>query len=70
MDEREAKKLKVGDHVEFRDDLIPNEDNGSHGVVIERDYARFKVRWEDDNSECSFPHILAMCIHRSTEAAS
>jgi hypothetical protein len=67
MTENEAKRLAIGDRVMFRDDLIPNEDNGSEGVVIARDYARFKVRWEDDGSECSFPHILAMCIHRAED---
>lgn len=63
MKESEAKKLKIGDRVEFRDDL-PNEDNGSQGVIIDRDYSRFMVKW-DDGVQCSYPHILAMAIQRA-----
>jgi len=68
MTEAEAKKLKVGDGVRFQDDLVPNPDNGSTGTVIDRDYSRFKVRWDDDGSECSFPNILAMCIYRAAQS--
>ena len=64
MREAEAKKLETGDRVQFRDDLIPNEDNGSLGTVINRDYSRFMVKW-DDGLECSYPHILAMAIQRA-----
>lgn len=64
MRENEAKKLKVGDRVEFNDDL-PNVDNGSFGTVTDRDYARFAVKW-DDGLECSYPHILAMAIQRAS----
>ena len=66
MNEGEAKRLKVGDRVVFRDDLVPNEDNGSEGVVIDRDYARFVVKW-DDGLRCSYPHCLAMAIHKATK---
>lgn len=64
MREHEAKKLKIGDRVEFRDDLVPNADNGGLGTVTDRDYSRFAVKW-DDGLECSYPHILAMAIHRT-----
>jgi hypothetical protein len=60
--ETEAKKLKVGDRVEYRCDP-PTEDDGSQGVVTDRDYSRFMVKW-DDGTSCSYPHILAMAIHR------
>ncbi len=62
MREAEAKKLKTGDRVEFKDDM-PNEDNGSLGTVTDHDYARFMIKW-DDGVECSYPHILAMAIRR------
>jgi hypothetical protein len=65
MREAEAKKLKAGDRVEYRFDE-PSEDNGSTGTVTERDYCRFMVRW-DDGVECSYPHILAMAIHRAED---
>jgi hypothetical protein len=64
MRETEAKKLKAGDRVEYRFDE-PSEDNGSLGTITERDYARFMVKW-DDGTECSYPHILAMAIHRAS----
>jgi hypothetical protein len=63
MREDETKKLKVGDRVQFRDDM-PNDDNGSFGTVTDRDYARFMVKW-DDGLECGYPHVLAMAIHRA-----
>lgn len=65
MTEKEAKKIKIGDRVEYRFVDIPHEDNGSLGTVIDRDYARFKVKWDDD-VECSYLYILAMSIHRAT----
>lgn len=61
MREAEAKQLKVGDRVKFKDELIPNADDGSLGTVIDRDYSRFMVKW-DDGVECSYPFILAMAI--------
>lgn len=61
MTENEAKKLKIGARVVYRCDP-PSEEDGSRGVVTDRDYARFMVRW-DDGVECSYPHILAMAIH-------
>lgn len=60
MREVEAKKLRTGDRVQFKDDM-PNDDNGSLGTVIDRDYARFMVEW-DDGMKCSYPYILAMAI--------
>lgn len=63
MTEAQAKAIKIGDRVVFRDDLIANDDNGSLGTVTDRDYARFAVQW-DDGTACSYPHILAVAIHR------
>lgn len=63
MKENEAKRLKTGDRIKFQDDL-PNENNGDLGTVVDRDYARFMVRW-DDGLECSYPHILATAIHKA-----
>ena len=62
MRESEAKRLKAGDRVVFRT-TPASEDDGSKGVVTERDYARFMVEW-DDGVRCSYPHVLAMAIHR------
>ena len=63
MRESEAKKLKVGDRVVFR--CTPaSEDDGSQGIVTERDYCRFMVEW-DDGVKCSYPHVLAMAIYRA-----
>lgn len=62
MRENEARALKVGDRVVFRCDP-PTDESGS-GTVIDRDYSRFMVEW-DDGLKCSYPHILAMAIHRS-----
>lgn len=63
MRESEAKKLKAGDRVVYRCDT-PSEDSGSEGVITERDYCRFMVEW-DDGAKCSYPHILAVAIHRA-----
>lgn len=67
MREAESKKIKIGERVKFRDDM-PNEGNGDLGTVTDLDYARIMVRW-DDGLECSYPHILAMAIHRAEDSA-
>lgn len=63
MRESEAKKLKVGDRIEFFDEVTPNPDNGSLGTITQRDYARVQIEW-DDGVVCSYPHTLAMAIRK------
>lgn len=62
MTQNEAKKLKIGDRVQFQD-TMSNPANGDLGTVIGRDYSRFLIKW-DDGIECSYPFILAMTIER------
>ena len=61
MNERDAKKLKPGDRVQYMD-YLPNDDNGSLGTVTACDYSQVIVQW-DDGLECEYPHILAGMIH-------
>jgi hypothetical protein len=57
MDTKHARTLKVDDRVLYNAVI--------GGTVIERDYARFKVRW-DDGMECSYGFVHAEMIDRET----
>ena len=70
MTKAQAKKLKVGDRVTWKndDDMFYTTTQGilaSTGEVVEKDYARFKVRWGDGVEAAYLNDFVPQlnCIH-------
>lgn len=60
MTRAEAKRLKVGDRLTWRDAYSPKVKEPAEigGAIVERGYGAFKVRW-DDGLEVAYPTTKA-----------
>ena len=72
MNTKQARALKVGDRVTWREPsgmvLTTHAANvASGGEVIQKEYSGFKVRW-DDGLECAYRFVHADTIHRAEAA--
>lgn len=65
MDEREAKNLKVGDRVVFRNN---GPDDGDRGTITFKNWMAFEVTW-DDGEVMNYKNILAMSVHKMAQVA-
>lgn len=63
MNEKQAKSLKVGQRITFRDDVVADsKDNGEMGTVTDILYSGFNVKW-DDGVTIGYKFILADNLH-------
>lgn len=61
MDARQARAIKIGQRVFYQADaVVPKA--GDFGVVTEKDYARFRVQW-DDGVNNTYPFVHCDFIH-------
>lgn len=61
MTQEQARTVKVGDRIRWRDFDPAVHNEADLGTVIEREYGGFKVRW-DDGLEISYPFAHASTL--------